>query len=95
MKRLLTTLAILTGLFGSAGAVWADAISDFRKGIDADSAGNKAEAVKWRRKEAVQGLANVRFKLGWIYNKSIGVTQNDAEAVTWYRKAAEQGNAHA
>jgi hypothetical protein len=34
MKRLLTTLVILTGLFGSGGAVWADAESDFKKGRD-------------------------------------------------------------
>jgi hypothetical protein len=33
MKRLLTTLVILTGLFGSAGAVWADAEDDFHKGL--------------------------------------------------------------
>ena len=32
MKRLLTTLVILTGLLGSSGAVWADAEDDSRKG---------------------------------------------------------------
>jgi hypothetical protein len=47
MKRLLTTLVILTSLIGSAGAVWADAVSDYNKGLDAFEAGNKAEAAKW------------------------------------------------
>ena len=32
MKRLLTTLVILSGLIGLAGAVWADALCDFYKG---------------------------------------------------------------
>jgi hypothetical protein len=33
MKRLLTTLVILTGLLGGAGVVWADAKSDSDKGL--------------------------------------------------------------
>ena len=46
MKRLLTTLVILTGLLGGAGAVWADVVSDFKKGYEAYQAGDYAEAVK-------------------------------------------------
>jgi hypothetical protein len=34
MKRLLTTLVILTGLLGSAGAVWADEYADVKKTFD-------------------------------------------------------------
>ena len=56
MKRLLTTLVILTGLLGSAGAAWADALDDYNKGVDAYDAGNFEEAVKWYRKAAEQGL---------------------------------------
>jgi TPR repeat protein len=52
MKRLLTTLVILTGLIGSGGAVWAD---DFGKGYAAYEAGDYAEAVKWYRKAAEMG----------------------------------------
>ena len=55
MKRLLTTLVILTGLIGSAGAVWADAKSDYNKGKVASAAGDYAEAVKWYRKAAERG----------------------------------------
>ena len=58
MKRLLTTLVILTGLIGSGGAVWADAVDDFNKGVDAYDAGNLEEAVKWYRKAAEQGGAS-------------------------------------
>ena len=50
MRRLLTTLVILTGLFCSAGAVWADAQSANDKGDKAYYAGDYAEAVKWYRK---------------------------------------------
>ena len=60
MKRLLTTLVILTGLIGSGGAVWADAQSDAVKGYKAYQAGNYAEAVKWWRKAAEQGLAEAQ-----------------------------------
>ena len=59
MKRLLTTLVILTGLVGSGGAVWADAVDDFNKGVDAYDAGNFEEAVKWYRKAAEQLINEV------------------------------------
>jgi TPR repeat protein len=95
MKRLLTTLVILTGLIGSGGAAWADAVSDFRKGFNAHKAGHHAEAVKWYRKSAEQGDAYGQFTLGWMHQNGKGVTQDYSEAVKWYRKAAEQGNADA
>ncbi|MDC0998333.1 tetratricopeptide repeat protein [Alphaproteobacteria bacterium] len=95
MKRLLTTLVILSGLIGSGGAVWADAVSDFNKGVDAFDAGNFEEAVKWYRKSAEQGDASAQYALGWMYSNGKGVTQDYAEAVKWYRKAAQQGYARA
>jgi hypothetical protein len=67
MKRLLTTLVILTGLIGSGGAVWADAVDDYNKGVDANDAGNFEEAVKWYRKSAEQGDADAQNNLGWMY----------------------------
>ena len=95
MKRLLTTLVILTGLIGSGGAVWADAVDDYNKGVDAYDAGNFEEAVKWYRKAAEQGDADAQFNLALMYDYGRGVTEDDAEAVRWYRKAAEQGGARA
>ena len=56
MKRLLTTLVILTGLLGSGGAAWADALDDYNKGYDAYKTGDYVEAAKWYRKAAEQGL---------------------------------------
>ena len=95
MKRLLTTLVILTGLIGSGGAVWADAQSDAGKGWEAYQAGNYAEALKWYRKAAEQGHALAQSNLGYMYEKGEGVTQDYTEAVKWSRKAAKQGNANA
>jgi len=89
MKRLLTTLVILTGLIGSAEAVWAQ---DFNKGLKAAQSGDFATAMKWLRKAAEQGHAGAQFWVGTLYKGGNGVTQDYAEAVKWFRKAAEQGD---
>ncbi|MBM4393779.1 MAG: sel1 repeat family protein, partial [Deltaproteobacteria bacterium] len=54
-----------------------------------------AEAVKWYRKAADQGLADAQYNLGVMYAVGKGVPKDDAEAVKWYRKAADQGLAGA
>jgi uncharacterized protein len=54
-----------------------------------------AEAVKWYRMAAEQGLANAQLNLGVMYDYGQGVPEDDAEAVKWYRMAAEQGLANA
>ena len=54
-----------------------------------------AEAVKWFRKAAEQGLEGAQNSLGCCYFEGAGLTQDYAEAVTWYRKAAEQNLARA
>jgi TPR repeat protein len=95
MKRLLTTLVILTGLIGSAGAVRADAQSDYDRGWEAYQAGDKVWALKWYRKAAEQGHVKALFSLGQMYRYGFGVTQDDAEALKWTRKGAEQGDASA
>ena len=83
MKRLLTTLVILTGLIGSGGAVWADAQSDAVKGYKAYQAGDFTEALKWYRKAAEQGHAIAQYIVGHSYLRGKGVTKDDAEAVKW------------
>ena len=50
-----------------------------------------AEAVKWYRKAAEQGLDWGQNNLGYMYRYGYGVTKDYEEAVKWYRKAAEQG----
>lgn len=49
------------------------------------------ESEKLYRKAAEQGDATAQNKLGLLYYKGMGVTQDYAEAAMWYRKAAEQG----
>ena len=89
MKRLLTTLVILTGLLGSGGAVWAD---DFDKGYAAYEAGDYAEAVKWYRKAAEQGYAGAQSALGVMYYNGEGVLQDTIAAHMWFNIAAIKGN---
>ena len=50
-----------------------------------------AEAAKWYRKAATQGVTKSQFALGLIYEKGKGVKKDLAEAAKWYGKAAEQG----
>jgi hypothetical protein len=52
-----------------------------------------AEAVRWYRLAANQGLARSQFHLGLCCMDGTGVAQDDTEAVRWYRLAAEQGDA--
>ena len=92
MKRLLTTLVILTGLVVSTPAVWAQ---DFNKGLKAAQSGDFATALKEWKPLAEQGNAAAQNNLGWMYYNGNGVTQDNAEALKWYRKAAEQGDADA
>ena len=54
-----------------------------------------AEAVRWYRLAAEQGLANAQLNLGAAYTNGEGVPRDDAEAVKWYRLAADQGHAPA
>ena len=54
-----------------------------------------AEALKWYRKAAEQGLANAQYNIGILFEAGRGVPQDAAEAVKWYRLAAEQGDADA
>ena len=92
MKRLLTTLVILTGLLGSGGAVWADAQSDAVKGYKAYQAGDFTEAVKWSRKAGDKGNVTAQFNLGQMYRKGEGVLQEMVAAHMWFNIAAANGN---
>jgi hypothetical protein len=47
--------------------------------------------MKWYRKAADQGNANAFQNLGFMYEKGLGVPQDNTEALKWYRKAADQG----
>src|SRR6516165_514271 len=52
---------------------------------------NYAEAIKWFRLAAEQGLDRAQFVLGKSYQDGRGVPQNYVEAEKWLRLAAERG----
>ena len=55
----------------------------------------RKEAVEWYRKAADQGGADIKYKLGYMFEDGKGVPQDFAEAKIWYRRAADQGHADA
>src|SRR5579864_4233796 len=65
----------------------------YRSGVGVPK--NPAEALKWLRKAADQGLDAAQADLGWMYEHGEGVAKDEQVAFEWYRKAAEQGNAPA
>ena len=65
MKRLLTTLVILTGLIGSGEAVWAQ---DYIKGLRAAQSGDFVTAMKEWKPLAEQENGNAQYNLGYSYH---------------------------
>ena len=65
------------------------------EGAAAHEAGDLPLAYKEFRACADKGEADCQFNVALIYEKGIGVTQDEKEAVVWYRKSAEQGNSNA
>ena len=51
-----------------------------------------AEAARWVRKAADQGLGRAQYTLGMMYANGQGVTKDAAEAAKWVAKAAEGGD---
>ncbi len=51
-----------------------------------------AEAVRWYREAADQGLAAAQFNLGLMYYNGQGVTQDYAEAHMWLNVAASRAS---
>lgn len=54
-----------------------------------------AEAVRWYRLAAEQGVVEAQYNLGLMYDNGTGVPQDSAEAARFYRLAAEQGDSNA
>nr|MCS5587697.1 sel1 repeat family protein [Porticoccaceae bacterium] len=53
---------------------------------------NAAEAVKWYRKAAEQGLAVAQYNLAKMYRRGEGVPKNKIKAYLWYSLAKAQGH---
>ncbi|MDA9163032.1 sel1 repeat family protein, partial [Alphaproteobacteria bacterium] len=86
MKKLLILLLLVPSL--SWGA-------DFVKGLTAYNQGDYVTAIKEWTPLAEQGIADVQYNLGVMYEKGQGVVQNYKTASEWYTLAAEQGHAKA
>lgn len=56
---------------------------------------NYNQAFSIFKRLAEQGNASAQYNLGVMYEKGLGVKQDDAQAVWWYQKSAEQGYADA
>jgi hypothetical protein len=54
-----------------------------------------AEAARWFRKAADQGLAGGQYNLGVIYEHGRGVPQDRVQAHMWFNLAAAQGENNA
>jgi Sel1 repeat len=57
--------------------------------------GDYATAFRLARPRALSGNAVWEAKLGYLYERGLGVPRNSALAVSWYRKAADHGDAGA
>jgi TPR repeat protein len=54
-----------------------------------------AEAARWIRRAADQGLADAQYNLALLYQDGRGIRKDDFEAVRWFRRAADQNLAAA
>ncbi len=72
--------------------VWAESTETaFDKAVQAYDRGDYSTAFRLFSELSEQGDPHAQFKLGFMYEKGHGVTQDHKEAVRWFRLAAEQG----
>ncbi|GBF27502.1 secretory immunoglobulin A-binding protein EsiB [bacterium MnTg02] len=64
-------------------------------GVSAFERGDYTAALWLWRPLAEKGNATAQYLIGHMYDRGLGVPQDDVMAVEWYRKAAEQGDASA
>ncbi|MEQ8399051.1 SEL1-like repeat protein [Thalassobaculum sp.] len=50
------------------------------------------QAANWFRESAIQGVPNAQYNLGVLYERGLGLPQDDTRALLWYHSAAEQGH---
>ncbi len=69
--------------------------ADFQDGWEAYKRGDYKTALKEWRLLAEQGDPDAQYYLGRMYDRRIGVPEDNVEAVKWYRLAAAQDDAGA
>ncbi|HHF6298605.1 TPA: tetratricopeptide repeat protein [Haemophilus influenzae] len=95
-KTLLTTALLGASIFSFQSTAWADTPEQqFQQGLTAYEQSDYQTAFKLWLPMAEQGYAQAQGGLGMMYERGLGVKQDDFKAVKWYRKAAEQGHANA
>ena len=92
MKRALLILALCAGMLapGLAGGQRKTPLE-----VCLDGGRDWAAWADACRTAAEQEDPKAQNNLGVMYNKGLGVPQDNAEAMRWYRRAAEQGDAGA
>ncbi len=85
MKIALPCALLLSGLAFSAA--WAD----YQDGVDAYRRGDFLGALDEWRPLAEAGDAIAQNSIGALYDRGLGVTENNVEAARWYLSAAELG----
>jgi hypothetical protein len=83
-----TLTALATAVMFAASA----AAGPFEDAGAAHARGDYATEYKLLAPLGAAGDPDSQFNLGVLYQKGLGVTQNNAVALKWYRKAAAQGN---
>ena len=92
MKNLTLTICLtLAVLLGSTGTSWG---ADYYKGFDAYQNGDYATALRELQPLAEQGDANAQYNLGLMYDKGLGVPQDEKTALKWLTLAKRQGVAY-
>lgn len=56
---------------------------------------NKAKALEWFQKAAIQGNSEAQLLLGILYSSGEGIPKDAGKAMEWFQEAAAQGNAKA
>ena len=69
--------------------------ADYQAGVDANTSGDYATALREWRPLAEQGDPRAQFSLGLLHENGDGVTRDYAKARQWYEKAAAQKEARA
>jgi hypothetical protein len=87
-----SVVALFQALFGASRS----AVAQFNIGLMYHNGWgvpqDDAEAVKWYRMAAEQGLADAQNSLGLMYRNGWGVPRDYVEAARWYEKAGDQNN---
>jgi TPR repeat protein len=83
-----TLLKLLTILFCITSNVVSSA--DYQKGLDAVKKGNYAIALNQFKPMAERGCGLCQHKMGWLYEKGLGVITDYKTALKWYTLAVKQ-----